>query len=304
MGLQVTKQFYSKLSILIGAFLLVQLVMLYLKRDADFSSGACPQFDRSANDKVPHDRRRILSSVLEELATRERSEGFEKVYNEKIWGDGESASGDGSYMSYTVNVRKLIAQVFEMLKVKLFIDAPCGDCHWQPHIEGFDEVSYTGLDIVPSIISGDKEKYKDRPNMQFHRLDFSNHGFPFESDLILCRDMLQHNTLAAGYQAVVNIEASGAKYLITNWHHHEPSKDDTMWNKNVSPGDWYPIDVFLHPFNFSKPIAWIREGVDGVDRANKAVAVWKLPVLGLGKGERFSPKESDWEAAKKEIVFN
>ena len=58
----------------------------------------------------------------------------------------------------------------------------------------------------------------DKENMKFDVLDFSNHPYPSATDMIVCRDMLQHNTLEDAYKTLINIEDS-AKYLVTNWHH-------------------------------------------------------------------------------------
>lgn len=63
----------------------------------------------------------------------------------------ESVSGDGSTEFYTRNARTLLAHTFTEYGIKDWIDSPCGDCNWQPRIEGFANVSYLGLDIVPGV---------------------------------------------------------------------------------------------------------------------------------------------------------
>ena len=54
--------------------------------------------------------------------------------------------------------------------------------------------------------------------MSFKQQDFINEPFPHQPDLILCRDMIQHNSLVDGVRAYYNMERSGAKYLATTWH--------------------------------------------------------------------------------------
>jgi hypothetical protein len=221
-----------------------------------------------------------------------------------MWGSGESVSGTGSEMAYTENVRKLVAKTITLPGVQKFIDSPCGDCNWQHTIEGFSKVEYTGLDIVPDLITKNKAKFADRSNMNFMRLDFSNNPYPFAPDVILCRDMIQHNTLEDGLKAYINMEASDSKYLITTWHQHDstdPAMDNT-YNVNTQPGGMYLVDVFLHPFNFSMPDYWIREGKNGEDPDGKTVGVWKLPALGMGNGKRFVPSPDEWSRARKEII--
>ena len=63
----------------------------------------------------------------------------------------ESVSGDGSTEFYTRNARTLLAHTFTEYGIQDWIDSPCGDCNWQPRIEGFANVSYLGLDIVPGV---------------------------------------------------------------------------------------------------------------------------------------------------------
>lgn len=55
--------------------------------------------------------------------------------------------------------------------------------------------------------------------MHFKQQDFINEPFPHQPDIILCRDMIQHNSLVDGVRAYYNMEKSGAKYLATTWHH-------------------------------------------------------------------------------------
>ena len=75
-----------------------------------------------------------------------------------------------------------------------------------------------GLDIVPQLIEGNKANYVNESNMSFKQQDFINEPFPHQPDLILCRDMIQHNSLVDGVRAYYNMERSGAKYLATTWH--------------------------------------------------------------------------------------
>ena len=101
-------------------------------------------------------------------------------------------------------------------------------------MEGVDKVDYLGIDIVPGLIEHNKHKYSDRPNLQFAVQDFVNTPLPLTPDLVLCRDMIQHNTMKDGVRAYANFEASGAQYLVTTSHNvGGPHKNK---NHNVAPG--------------------------------------------------------------------
>jgi hypothetical protein len=71
-------------------------------------------------------------------------------------------------------------------------------------------------------------------------------------------------------------------------------------NSNQPPGGMYYVNIFVHPFNFSKPEYFIREGNNEAD--NKTLGVWKLPALGLGDGQYFNIPDEYWLKAGSEIV--
>lgn len=106
--------------------------------------------------------------------------------------------------------------------------------------------------------------------------------------------------------------------LISEWHVHmcfgsalstteltsttcDAGKQDPMsHNANQPPGGMYFVNIFLHPFNFSKPEFFIR---DGATWDNKTIGVWKLPALGLGDGSFFDISEHDWALATDNLVY-
>ena len=68
-------------------------------------------------------------------------------------------------------------------------------------------------------------------------------------------------------------------------------------------GKFYNVNIFLHPFNFSAPEFFIREGQSGRDEGfGKFVGFWRLPALGMGDGLGFNISDADWERARTEIV--
>ncbi|KAL3695773.1 hypothetical protein R1sor_009849 [Riccia sorocarpa] len=243
-------------------------------------------------------RQEEVEQVIRNMETKERSSAFEKIFAEDYWGGGESRSGPGSRRDYTENVRKLIALALKTYGVQELLDAPCGDVNWQPLIPGFGSIKYTGFDIVPPLIDRNRVTFKDRPNMTFVRVDFTN--TPVEDmvhpDLIVCRDAIQHNTLKDGLRGLINLENTGAKYIITNWH--SPSRP----NRNIKFGGYYPIDIFTPPFNFSHPEMFISEGVGGVNPGGKFAGLWKLPALLKGDGKPFMLPLSLITKARKGVV--
>ncbi|KAI8905592.1 hypothetical protein EDD86DRAFT_249164 [Gorgonomyces haynaldii] len=258
------------------------------------------------NIVLQQDYSQKVAKLIEELATREREEQFSRIYDQNTWGSSESRSGTGSHIANTRNVRSLLAKAIQEFTIQKFVDAPCGDCNWQPKIEGLDKIQYFGFDIVPQLIQSNIKKFSDKTNMHFGVLDFSNHQFPVTPDLVLCRDMIQHNTLKDGVRAYANIEQSGAKYLVTTWHDHPKTDKPNQWNRNIMPGDFYEVDIFLHPFNFSKPLFWISEhesASHGVEtESRKRVGVFKLPALGMGDGLQFEMDQKTVDRSRSEMI--
>lgn len=258
-----------------------------------------PDPSTSQSRDVPSQRDLHFEGVLENLSSRQRQESFEAIFDQNAWGNPESRSGDGSTEAYTRNSRTLLAYTIKEYGIKDWIDSPCGDCNWQGLVEGIDDVAYLGLDIVPGLIKGNTEKYANRTNMNFKQQDFINEPFPHKPDLILCRDMIQHNSLVDGVRAYYNMEKSGAKYLATTWH-QQGAENVMAHNTNQPPGGMYAVNIFLHPFNFSKPEFFIREG--GVQEDRKTLGLWKLPALGLGDGQYFDIPDEFYVKAETEVV--
>jgi hypothetical protein len=66
----------------------------------------------------------------------------------------------------------------------------------------------------------------------------------------------------------------------------------------------YYVNIFLHPFNFSKPDYFFQEGGkhNPQPEDRKVIGLWKLPALGLGDGQYFNIPEASWDKAKSELV--
>ena len=63
------------------------------------------------------------------------------------------------------------------------------------------------------------------------------------------------------------------------------------------------MNIFLHPFNFSAPEFFIREGPAGRDEGyGKFVGFWRLPALGEGDGRGFNISNADWQRAQLAMV--
>ena len=75
-------------------------------------------------------------------------------------------------------------------------------------------------------------------------------------------------------------------------------------NVNQPPGGMYYVNIFLHPFNFSKPEFFIREGHSppGFAEDEKFIGLWRLPALGLGDGQYFNMPQESYDKADTSVV--
>ena len=77
---------------------------------------------------------------------------FSKIYDDNIWGSDESRSGKGSELKSTINIRTFLIDFIIKNKIKLLVDAPCGDFNWMKYVTRAVDVKYIGIDIVEKMI--------------------------------------------------------------------------------------------------------------------------------------------------------
>ncbi|MHB1100402.1 MAG: hypothetical protein ACYCZR_12685, partial [Burkholderiales bacterium] len=101
--------------------------------------------------------RRKLDSFARSIGNKQ--EFFSKMYETKLWGSEESASGPGSTLEYTENIRKELPRLFNDLGVESILDAPCGDYNWFRHVQRSPSIRYHGADIVSALIAKNQDVY-------------------------------------------------------------------------------------------------------------------------------------------------
>jgi hypothetical protein len=185
----------------------------------------------------------------------------------------ESKSGGGSTLKQTETIRRELPLLFDTLHIKSILDVPCGDFNWMKEVELGDR-EYIGCDIVPSVIEENIEKYTDN-HRSFMILDLITDFLP-QCDLILCRDCLVHFPVDMIKEAIKNMKASGAIYLLTT------SFTGQRINQLDMPmGHWQPLNLLGYPFNFPRPMQVINEKCTegNGDYADKSLLLWKLSDL-------------------------
>ena len=119
---------------------------------------------------------------------------FTNTYLNNTWGSGgESRSGAGSSLAYTVHFRKNLLDIINDNKIKTIFDCSCGDWNWMKEIKDFLP-NYIGNDIVTEMIESNIQKYES-DNIKFICSDMLDTLKKYKNkniDLIICRHTLEH----------------------------------------------------------------------------------------------------------------
>jgi hypothetical protein len=195
----------------------------------------------------------VLQPFFDELNQRAglqltRAQIFEMVYERNLWGSQESLSGSGSQLASTLAVREGLPALLAKYQIRSIIDAPCGDFYWMKEI-GIDRLldQYYGVDIVAPMISKLQETFgSDKIN--FLSLDLVTQAPP-RADLIFCRHLLIHLTLADCEAVLSNFRGSGSRYLLITTTPSVTTNEESYYT-----GTYRPVNLELPPFSLGEPI--------------------------------------------------
>ena len=198
-----------------------------------------------------YEKRKLYKKML---TLGDPKDKFSEIYKNNLWQSGESLSGQGSEVSYTEPLRKWLVSNILKLKVKRFVDAPCGDYNWMKLVTPKVNINYIGLDIVDSLISKNKLEHGS-PTVDFRIANICEDVLP-DCDIIMVRDCLFHLSYDDINNFLNNLARTDYRYLLTTTHKVERE----FKNSNIITGDFRIIDLFSEPFNFDSKLA-----IDRVD---------------------------------------
>lgn len=210
---------------------------------------------------------------VEDLKGRSNSEIFTRIYDTNYWNSAESVSGTGSELRQTEALIAALPDLLKDLRVTSMLDIPCGDFNWMKKVP-LDGIRYIGGDIVEKLVRTNRERFADRPELEFRVMDLLKDPLP-TCDLVVVRDCLVHLPLSDIVRALERLKASGSKYLLaTTFTRHQESRD-------IRTGDWRPINLQKPPFNLPEPLRSIDERcLEAEGRyADKVMALWDLRAL-------------------------
>ena len=134
-------------------------------------------------------------------------------------------------------------------------------------------IRYLGGDIVPDLISANNSRYC-RENVSFQVIDLIEGPVP-KADVVFVRDCLVHLSNAHVASALRNICASESTWLLTT------TFPESGRNKDISTGQWRPIDLTKPPFSLPAPDQVIAEGQAHLEgqAADKMLGLWRIDQL-------------------------
>eukprot|EP00884_Botryococcus_braunii_P014083 jgi/Botrbrau1/22676/Bobra.0132s0020.1 len=233
--------------------------------------------------------------VLKGAANPFTKEYFERIYDNKIWGDFGGGSGLGSTVEYTCNIRGILRTVVSTYNIKSMIDLPCGAMVWMPlALEMLNEdqpgFRYLGVDVAANVVTRLKKeltRYPECPDdatWEFGVLDMATQPIPQGYELLFSRDALQHLSMNLVIDALENISKSQAKYLLVGSYVNSPGNFDV--SMTPGGGDMFPIDLRLPPFKLTKYLHYYNEHTpDG-----KGMLLYEIKTL----------RKTDWNRVRSE----
>lgn len=132
------------------------------------------------------------------MTTTNLTEKFSYIYKTQLWSAEGKGSGPGSSMVQTVEIREQLPIIVKKYNLHSMLDCPCGAMNWMPfvlkEIEKFrSNFIYTGIDIVPEVITQIKREFLQHSNWDFAVGDMTSGDFEIKPyDLILSRDVFFH----------------------------------------------------------------------------------------------------------------
>ena len=207
-----------------------------------------------------------LREMVSHLTLAER---FALLHELGVYRHAEAVSGEGSTPAETAALRAALPALLAAQGVRTLLDVPCGGFDWMREVD-LAGVDYVGVDIVPALVAENRARFGG-PTLRFLVLDATRDALP-AADLVLCRDLLVHLSLADLAAALRNFVGSGARLLLTN---HYGERDG---NPDILSGDFRPVNLCRPPFSLPPPLWTLSEDSrmgDGLF-PDRCMALWHL----------------------------
>lgn len=206
------------------------------------------------------------------LRQRTRQERFAEIYASGFWKHGAKetpASGTGSSLQATAELREELPALVRRLEVTSVLDVGCGDFTWMQYVDL--GCPYIGVDIVPSVIDQNTRLYGS-DHRTFLTCDAVADDLP-AADLVLCREVLFHLSLDDCMATLRHIVSTKSPYFMAT------TDRGTGFNADILSGDYRLLNLEIAPFNLPKPTFEFEESGDGLAPLGRVLGLWMLEDL-------------------------
>src|SRR5690349_16707537 len=190
------------------------------------------------------------------------AEVFSRFYEGGPWSDAELP---GSTLESTRLYRAFLEQFVIEHDIRSVLDVGCGVPDYLQPVD-WKGARYVGLDVVPSVVSRNRQRFPDKEFVHGDGRDLEAHsGF----DLLLVKDVLQHWSHAS-IRAFLEQPALAEfeHVLIVNCDDERPD------NAEIADGGWRPLNLLAEPLAMAGARALFRFGSKRV--------IYRGPRIGLG----------------------
>jgi hypothetical protein len=187
------------------------------------------------------------------------SDRFVSIFQRNVWNSNESASGIGSTLQQTIELRRGLHEAIKLFNIKSLVDVPCGDANWMRH-ENFYNLKYLGIDIVPQVVVENTTKAIENSKVSFRVGDFTSEDELEKVDLVLTRDLFVHLNYKDIAKCLESFLKSQSTYLgLTTFHEVGLNVDLVYPSSLEEPIGWRPLNLELSPFFLGSPLFVIDE---------------------------------------------
>jgi SAM-dependent methyltransferase len=214
--------------------------------------------------------RKAMGENVDHLLHQSLAARFSAIYENRVWLNGRQSgalSGLGSEIVNTPVIRDHLPQLLESLGTRTLLDVGCGDFNWMKEIRL--PCAYIGIDIVRNLIEDNAIRYGGEQR-QFKTIDATSEPLP-QADVVLCREVLFHLSLADIWRLVENVRQSGAFYFLAT------TDNNLRLNADILSGDFRFLNLRRAPFGFPAPSFSIRDNAVAADRVLAGWEVANLP---------------------------
>ena len=210
-------------------------------------------------------------------ASFELSRSFDYIYKHGIWG-GSMCSGGGSYGEWAEKFVLSVKEFISSNSVRSITDIGCGDFNVGSQICPLVE-SYHAVDVSQEIITYNKNRFRDLPNVTFQQKNACEDALP-PAELAIIRQVLQHLSNQQIADLLNNVARTGFKYALVAEHLPDKADFDRPNVDLASHSSKTRVEagsgVCIDQPPFSRPAQVFREfsGTNG----RLVVSVWKTDV--------------------------